>query len=70
MLLLCPVIDLAGNSPSRTAFAKGYLIDAETVERDVKDCLAPGMNIDDLPSPLRNGKSGEGAVHRHPLCRV
>jgi acetyl esterase len=55
MLLLCPVIDLTGNSPSRAEFARGFLIDAATVQRDVEYCLEAGMRAGDLPSPLRCG---------------
>jgi acetyl esterase len=55
MLLLCPVIDLTGNSPSRAEFARGFLIDAATVQRDIEDCLEAGMRALDLPSPLRCG---------------
>ena len=51
-LLLCPVIDLAGNAPSREEFGKGYLIDRDTVERDIEDCLAAGQSAPELPSPL------------------
>ena len=52
-LLLCPVIDLAGDFPSREQYGKGYLIDRDTVERDIEDCLAVGQSVPELPSPLR-----------------
>jgi acetyl esterase len=52
-LLLCPVVDLAFNSGSRLAMAKGYLIDAETIAADVSYCLGAGGSAADLPSPLR-----------------
>ena len=54
-LLLCPVIDLAGDFPSRTTFGEGYLISRAVIARDVEDCLGPGGMADDMPSPLRHG---------------
>lgn len=57
-LLLCPVIDLAGNAPSRGEFGKGYLIDRATVERDIEDCLPEGQSVLELPSPLRMAAIG------------
>lgn len=54
-LLLCPVIDLAGEFASRQEFAKGYLIDAATLKRDIAHCLGEGAAASALPSPLRHG---------------
>jgi acetyl esterase/lipase len=34
-LLLCPILDLANESPSRRAFAEGFFIDAATLAQDV-----------------------------------
>ena len=53
LLLLCPVVDLASTSGSRLEFAKGYLIDAETIAGDIAHCLGPDANPADMPSPLR-----------------
>jgi acetyl esterase len=53
-LLLCPVIDLVGELPSRRKFATGYLIDASTVEQDIRHCLAEDVSPASLPSPLRS----------------
>jgi acetyl esterase len=58
-LLLCPVIDLAADFPSRTAYGEGYLIDRTTIARDIEDCVGPGASADELPSPLRHGKTGK-----------
>ena len=52
-LLLCPVIDLTGETPSRRAFAKGFLIEQTVVTQDIAHCLPDGMTVEDLPSPLR-----------------
>ncbi len=52
-LLLCPVIDLAATTPSRQAFGSGYLIDAATVEADIRHCLGPERTATELPSALR-----------------
>jgi acetyl esterase len=57
-LLLCPVIDLAGVFESRREFAKGYLIDAETLARDIAHCMGEGAPASALPSPLRHGSPG------------
>lgn len=53
-LLLCPVIDLTCETLSRRDFAKGYLIDQETVAQDIFHCLPSGMLAVDLPSALRS----------------
>jgi acetyl esterase len=55
LLMLCPVIDLAGDYPSRREFAAGFLIDRTTLERDIADCLGEGRPATLLPSPLRHG---------------
>jgi acetyl esterase/lipase len=52
-LLLCPVVDLNFNSGSRLEFAKGYMIDAETIALDVAHCIGPEAHPTTLPSPLR-----------------
>ena len=57
-LLLCPVIDLAGEFGSRREFAKGYLIDAETLARDIAFCVGKENSSSALPSPLRHGSPG------------
>ena len=53
-LLLCPVIDLVGETPSRREFASGFLIDQEIVAQDIAHCLPSGMTAADLPSSFRN----------------
>ena len=57
-LLLCPVIDLGGDFPSRREFAQGFMIDTATVDHDIADCLGPGQTVSALPSPLRDGSPG------------
>ncbi|MDP4022649.1 alpha/beta hydrolase [Methylobacterium sp. NEAU 140] len=43
-LLICPVLDLEGAGPSRTAFASGYFLDIATIGRDARACglVGPG----------------------------
>ena len=57
LLLLCPVIDLAGDFPSRSKFATGYLIDKATLAHDIADCLGEDQPASLLPSPLRHGSA-------------
>ncbi len=49
LLLLCPVVDLMNRNGSRATFAAGYLIDAETIARDMASCF--GSNTP-CPTPL------------------
>jgi acetyl esterase len=53
-LLLCPVLDFGPESQSRQEFAKGYLLDRATLERDFMD-YSPGDldRMDARISPLR-----------------
>jgi acetyl esterase/lipase len=52
--LLCPILDHAGATPSRHAFAEGYLVDSATLEHDLKHYLAEAGDIGDpRVSPLR-----------------
>ncbi len=53
-LLLCPVLDLEGDYPSRREFARGYLIDEAMIARDIADCLPIDGSLTGLPSPLRD----------------
>ncbi|GBU18980.1 MULTISPECIES: alpha/beta hydrolase [Methylobacterium] len=53
-LLLCPVLDLAGTTPSRQDFAKGHYLDAGTVARDIAALgLTEAELADPRVSPLR-----------------
>jgi len=36
-VLICPILDVAGESPSRRAFADGFFVDAATLAQDVRD---------------------------------
>jgi acetyl esterase/lipase len=45
--LMCPVLDLAGDYPSRQEFASGYYLDAKTLAGDLKNYVAPGIPLDD-----------------------
>lgn len=56
-LLLCPVIDLAGNFPSRIKMAEGFLVTRAMITRDIEDCLGADRDAADLPSPLRHGNA-------------
>ncbi len=52
--LLCPIMDLAAESPSRREFARGYLVDQDTLEHDLKHYLPSGIDpADARVSPLR-----------------
>lgn len=52
--LLCPIMDLAGQSDSRRDFAQGYLVDEATLQHDLKHYLAAGTDpADPCVSPLR-----------------
>jgi acetyl esterase len=63
--LLCPILDYRGATPSREAFAAGYLLDQETLEHDLMNYLAPGSDANDpRVSPLR-AQSLEGLP---PAC--
>jgi acetyl esterase len=53
-LLICPILDYGGSSASRREFAHGFLVDAETLEHDLRHCLPAGMDAaDPRISPLR-----------------
>jgi acetyl esterase len=52
-LLLCPITDFAHEAPSRRELADGYVVDRETIERDLALYLPPGHDRrDPLVSPL------------------
>jgi acetyl esterase len=53
-LLLCPVLECRQTTPSRRAFAQGYLIDQATMQRDFADYCPDGVAADDPRlAPLR-----------------
>jgi acetyl esterase len=53
-LLLCPVLDFGPESPSRQEFAKGYLLDRTTLERDLANYSTGNLDRTDWRvSPLR-----------------
>ncbi len=52
-LLLCPVTDLRGGTPSWRAFGQGYLVDRGTLEWAIEQYCAPGTDLaDPRVSPL------------------
>ncbi|GLR85811.1 alpha/beta hydrolase [Bradyrhizobium iriomotense] len=52
--LICPVLDFEETSPSREAFAENHLIDRVTINADLADYLADGIDTaDPRISPLR-----------------
>jgi acetyl esterase len=58
-LLLCPITDFAGETESRKAFAQGFLLDRETMNRDLEQYLPSGMDAaDPRISPLRAADLG------------
>jgi len=53
-VLICPVLDAAGESESRRAFGEGYFVNRRTVERDTDDyCPKREDRADPRISPLR-----------------
>lgn len=53
-VLLCPILDYAGSSPSRAEFASGYLLDQATLDHDLRHCMPGGGDATDTRlSPLR-----------------
>ena len=52
--LLCPIMDFASESDSRRALGRGYLVDRDTFEHDLKHYLPPGIDrANPQVSPLR-----------------
>lgn len=52
--LLCPILDYAAETPSRTAFGSGYLLDRETLQHDLRHYVGERAAADDPRiSPLR-----------------
>jgi acetyl esterase/lipase len=55
-VLLCPILDLANESPSRRAFAEGFFVDAATLAQDIGDYCGGGADLGDPRlSPLLAG---------------
>lgn len=53
-VLLCPIMDYATESESRHSLARGYLVDQETLEHDLRYYLPAGVErADPRISPLR-----------------
>jgi len=46
-VLLCPVLDLAGESDSRRALANGYFLDQATLDWMIKQYCPPGVELTD-----------------------
>lgn len=52
-VLLCPILDLAHQSPSRRAYADGFFLDAATLEADLRDYCGGAADLSDQRlSPL------------------
>lgn len=52
--LLCPILDYSAETPSRDAFASGYLLDRETLEHDLRHYMGERVDAGDPRiSPLR-----------------
>lgn len=52
-VLLCPVLDLANETPSRRAYAQGYFLEPATLAEDLKDYCGTEPNLrDPRLSPL------------------
>jgi acetyl esterase/lipase len=53
-LLLCPILDVHGESAARLELADGYFLDSETLTRDLELYVPPGIELSDIRlSPLR-----------------
>jgi acetyl esterase/lipase len=53
-LLLCPILDVHGESAARNQLAEGYFLDSETLRRDLELYVPAGAELSDLRlSPLR-----------------
>ena len=53
-LLICPILDVYGQSPARHELAEGYFLDSETLERDLELYVPQGVELTDIRlSPLR-----------------
>jgi acetyl esterase/lipase len=53
-LLLCPILDVHGDTAARRELAKGYFLDSETLRRDLELYAPPGSDLSDpCLSPLR-----------------
>jgi len=54
LLLLCPIVDLAAESPSRMALSDGYFLSRQAMARDLADYLPEAAVLNDPRlSPLR-----------------
>jgi acetyl esterase len=52
-LLLCPILDVHGESAARRELAEGYFLDSETLRRDLELYVPAGIELSDLRlSPL------------------
>lgn len=52
-LLLCPILDVHGESAARSELAEGYFLDGETLRRDLELYVPAGIELSDLRlSPL------------------
>jgi acetyl esterase/lipase len=59
-LLLCPITDFAGETESRRAYAEGFLLEKQTMERDLEQYLPAGVDAaDPRVSPLRAAYVGD-----------
>jgi len=53
-LLICPILDVHGESAARRDLAKGFFLDSETLRRDLELYVPPGCELSDpCLSPLR-----------------
>jgi acetyl esterase len=53
-LLLCPILDVHGESSARQELADGYFLDSETLKRDLELYVPEGIDLSDVRlSPLR-----------------
>ncbi len=53
-LLICPILDVHGQSSARRELAEGYFLDGETLNRDLELYVRAGVELSDVRlSPLR-----------------
>jgi acetyl esterase/lipase len=67
LLLLCPILDVASELPSRRAFAEGYFLQPAQMAQDLADYLPdPALATDPRVSPLRQPNlAGFPPTHLH-----
>ena len=70
-LLLCPILDVHGESAARPELAEGYFLDSETLARDLELYVPAGIELSDVRlSPLLRRGIRRPAAGLHPYRPV